>query len=121
MHPRVRYPLFKQLMWYTAAHYAHSLQAQAGLSQQALQGCVVQKLQSWVEAVGAGPEAAPAAGQAALRADSDSVMGTSKAGTTAQVSGLAACLLTCLPTRLPVCCCFACAGRVWCALNAAGR
>ncbi|GAB4819180.1 hypothetical protein N2152v2_006226 [Parachlorella kessleri] len=84
LHPRARYPLFKQLMWYTAAHYAHSLQTIAGLSKQALEEGVAAKLQTWAEA--AAGEATPVAGlkSAGLAGDSDSVLGTSKAGTTTQ-------------------------------------
>lgn len=86
MHPRARYPLFKQLMWYTAAHYTRSLQQLAGLSQQALQERVLAKLQEWAAEDAAGTAEVPAAGQAGVGGtDSDSVMGTSKAGTTTQV------------------------------------
>lgn len=86
MHPRARYPLFKQLMWYTAAHYARVLQQLAGLSQQVLGERVAQRLKEWTQEAEARAAVGPTAEQAAVRADSDSVMGTSKAGTTTQVS-----------------------------------
>lgn len=86
MHPRARFPLFKQLMWYTAAHYARALQQLAGLSDPVLQERAAAKQGEWVDAEAAAAEAAAAAAELGSgRADSDSVMGTSKAGTTTQV------------------------------------